>query len=173
MRKLIYLLAALFLMSLPAQAGWNIKQNEDGSAVWIDGDSIEVPIGDSGIVVFMTDVGQAATSYVVSHKKGTIKKVYAVTGPLNRPSDGSSGDSAASITLGISAGSNGYFTPISAGSTLTLLTTPVGAATSIEPNTTVLLNNEPFLVEQGYVISIESDGTGNEGNAATITIVIE
>lgn len=163
MRKLIAVLAGLLVMALamPAEASWNIKQKDNGSTVWTDG-SVEVPAGDSGLTVRMDDVSTAATVFVVSHKKGKIKKVYGVA-----HSTYTAGSNASVIDIGIADGTTSTFTPISAGATITMATTIQGKANSVSP-ADVNVN-----VNQGDVISIHTDGAATGTTAATFTIVIE
>jgi hypothetical protein len=156
-----FILAFLLVMGLaiPAQAGWNIKQKDDGSTVWVDQDSIEVPVGDTGITVRLTDVSTASTEFVVSHKAGKIKKIYAVT---NGNFTGSP-----VLSFGISGGSSAYFTPISAGGTLTMEAGTVGGVTTISPA------DSNVDVEQGYVISVSSDGASTGESPTSVVIIIE
>jgi hypothetical protein len=80
MRFLTAIFAVAFLMvSGSAYAGWNIKQNDDGSTVWADDNGNTVPVGNGGVVVAVTNFAEAQTQYVVSHKDGKVTKVY-VTG---------------------------------------------------------------------------------------------
>lgn len=164
MKKFICFLAALVLFAMPANAGWNIKQKADGSAVWIDGDSVEVPVGDSGLVVQVSDVSTAATSFVVSHKKGKIKKIWVV----NAHGDAFTANSEKPVfTFGVGAGSSATFTPISTGATISMTTATIGFVDSVAP---LDVNVD---VEQGYAISVASGGESTGAVEAHIVIVIE
>ncbi len=163
MKKFFAVLAGALALALavPAEASWNIRQKGSGATVWTDG-SVEVPTGDTGLVVKITDVGTAGTHFVVSHKKGTIVKVYGV-------SNGSTGATPSNLIFKIGDGSNNTFTPVSALSLA--LTTASGrkssATTTLNPGGVTRTN-----VDQGDVIAIYSDGAGNNQDAH-IVIVIE
>ena len=153
-------LGLLVAFAMPAQASWNIRQKSNGSTVWTDG-SVEVPTGDTGLVVYMTDMRVAQTAFVASHKKGKIKKVYALPQAAT-----AAGDPASVLTIGIGTGSSAAFTPISTGATISVATTP-GIVSSVTPND---VNVD---VSQGYVISVASDGNGNGVVPLMVVIVIE
>jgi hypothetical protein len=59
------LLALLFVPSL-AFAGTNLKQKDDGTAVWQDTLGNEYPVRDIHLTTRIADVSTAATAYVVS-----------------------------------------------------------------------------------------------------------
>jgi hypothetical protein len=165
MRIFAVLMAALLLVAGPAYAGSNIKQKASGATVWIDQNSIEVPVGDSGLVVEISDYSTAATAAVVSHKAGKIVKVYATR--TGRAANAASASS--TLTISIGDGSTATFTPISAGATISTATGFVGAKASVSPA------DSNVDVSQGDVITVytnggETCGTPCEGN---VTIVIE
>ena len=64
MRRFFIALAAL-LMAFPAYAGWNIRQNADGTADWINGFGETVPIGAVYLSAYITDIATAQTVAVV------------------------------------------------------------------------------------------------------------
>lgn len=164
MKKYLYALVALALFAMPAQAGWNIKQKADGSAVWIDGQGVETPVGDSGLSVDLPTLATASTAFVISNKKGKIKKVYAIANTA-----ASANSDNATLTIGISDGASATFTPISAGSTITMVTT--NNALGIHQSTVPADVN--IDVAKGGVISINTDGGQTGASTATIVIVIE
>jgi hypothetical protein len=154
-------LGLLVAFAMPAQAAWNIRQKDNGSTVWVDPQGIEVPAGDSGLIVYLTDISTTQTAFVVSHKKGKIKKVYAIAQASHGPNS-----NASNLTISIGTGASAGFTPISHGATIAVPTT-FGLSGSVSPSD---VNVD---VSQGYVISIASDGAGNSVVPAIVTIVIE
>ena len=78
MRK--FLIAAL-LMILPATAyaGWNIKQNPDGSTVWVNENGDTLPVAGSGaLFATITDLANPSTVLLVNIRPGKIKAVYGI-----------------------------------------------------------------------------------------------
>lgn len=68
MRKLLAFLTAVTIsavLALPASAGWNIKQNADGTADWVNGFGDKSTIGAIYLHAFVTDVSTAQTIAVV------------------------------------------------------------------------------------------------------------
>lgn len=166
MKRLYILFAALLLaggLIVPAEASWNVRQKGNGSAVWTNG-SVEVPTGNGGLIIPISSFSNAVTHYVINDKPGKIKKYYVVN---HLPFPAQSG--APTINLGISNGTTAYFTPISAGSTLTMTTALFGGrASSTSPND-VNVN-----VSQGSVISIKVGGTSVTGSVSgQVVIIIE
>jgi hypothetical protein len=163
MKRLFLAFLLVMGLAIPAQAGWNVRQNDDGSTVWVDQDSIAVPVGDTGITVRLTDVSTASTEFVVSHKSGKIKKVYATTN--------GNFTSSPVLTISIGSGSSATFTPVSqhccGGGTLTMEASPVGGVTSIT------LSDSAIDIEQGEVISVSSDGGSTGQSPASVVIIIE
>jgi hypothetical protein len=164
MKRLFKVLVAcgLFMaFAMPAQAAWNIRQKDNGSTVWVDPAGIEVPVGSAGLVVYMTDMSTTQTAFVATHKKGKIKKIYALAQAAHGPNSNSS-----VLTIGIGTGLSAAFTPISTGATVSVPTTQgvVGTATPSDVNVNV---------DQGYVISVASDGGGNSVVPGMVIIVIE
>ena len=180
MKRIYAFLVALLLavsFSLPADAAWNIRQKGNGSAVWVDGNSIEVPVGSTGLVVPISAFATASTYFAVTHKPGRIKKFYVVN------NTGFAAQSAApGIKLGLSGGALGYFTPISAGAELTMTTSLYAGVPS---NKSTIDSSPDVTVSQGTVISVgvvqSSSGVGsaNAGttmpvlNTGTVVIIIE
>lgn len=166
MKKMFKVLAGVGLvlaLAMPADAAWSIRQKANGSTVWTDG-SIEVPTGDTGLVVPISDFSSAITYYVVTHKKGKIKKVYVVN---LLPFPAQSG--APTLNMGVNNGTTGGFTPISTGATLTMTTSLyAGRVSSVSPND-VNVN-----VLQGSVVSVKVGGSSILGAVpGNVVIVIE
>jgi hypothetical protein len=159
--SILVCLGLLVAFAMPAQAAWNIRQKANGSTVWVDPAGIEVPVGSAGITVHLTDLNIASTAFVAVHKKGKIKKVYALAQGTHF-----TGSPSSVLTIGIGTGLSAAFTPISTGATVSVPTTAgvVGTATPNDVNVNV---------SQGYVISVATDGAGLGGGPATVTIVIE
>lgn len=168
MKRFICFLAALVFCSNLAQAGWNLKQNADGTAVWIDGKSVEVPIGDSGLVVSLSALQTAGTAFVVSHKKGKITKYYVT------PENGVTGTSTLNIYIRSSSDTQGTFTAVSDGSTIAVTGVTPGYSYSRDitglDNTNGGISNS---IEQGDVIAIGNNGSASTGGVGVVTIVIE
>ena len=78
MKRILIALFALCL-AMPALAGHNLRQQDSGGAVWVDPDGQTIPVGDTGIVVYVDDFGIEATHWIVTHKQGRVAKVYTVT----------------------------------------------------------------------------------------------
>ena len=70
MRKL-FITLALRVCASSAIAGWNIRQTDDGGAVWVNGDGATVPVG-GALQVDITALATASTAYVVSQRAGYI-----------------------------------------------------------------------------------------------------
>jgi hypothetical protein len=167
MRAFAVLLAVLFAVS-PAYAGSNIKQKDTGATVWSDQNSIDVPIGSSGLVVGISDLATSATVFVVTHKPGRVIKAYVVR---NRAADAASDSSILTVYIAKFLTSTTQFTPISIGAELTTATPHDGAISSMSPAYTGVE------AKQGSVIAVHTDGgetcSGTVGCEANVTIVIE
>lgn len=168
MRYLIAALAIVFAASLPAHAGWNIKQNADGSTVWQDDEGNTVPVGDAGLTVEIDDLSTGATRYVVSHKDGKVKFVYSTNDAAF-----TAGSANPNLTISIGSGDAvGTFTPISLTSTgssshIVMVTTTAGYLNSYEPA------DSNVSVSQGGVIAIATDGASTGTVQGQITIIVE
>ena len=165
MKRLLLTLLLLVAFALPSEAAWNIRQKDTGGAVWIDQNSIEVPVGSGGIIVHLTSLGTPGTTYVTSNKSGKIRRIYAVAGPFAASS------TRPGLTFWIAAPLTNLFIPISAGAVLSM-TTATGVPATLTPS------DSRIDIEQGGTIAIYSDGSGptpglNAKIPATITIVIE
>tara|TARA_R110000787_G_scaffold56243_3_gene129399 strand:+ start:5401 stop:5913 length:513 start_codon:yes stop_codon:yes gene_type:complete len=151
-----------------ADAGWNIKQRANGSAVWENGDGETAPIGAGTYVLDFPDIGTASTQYVSVHRDGQISNVYLVSAS---PVGGAvKGDSVFTILIATEtskfAGVSGYTLLLGslsdAGSTVS--DTPDPGSVSPAANTAV---------KQGGIIAVHSDGAATGATDATVTIIIE
>lgn len=160
MRFLTAIFAVGFLMVAgAAHAGWNIKQNDDGSTVWADDNGNTVPVGNGGVVVAVTNFSEAQTQYVVSHKDGKVAKVY-VTGR---------GVDSGTTTVGVQYSSgSGVFEE------LTTDTVSYAFTTDGDSNSMVVTDNI-VSVTSGSVIGININGGATCANACegNVVIVIE
>ena len=78
MRKFL-IAALLMLVPVSAMAGWNIKQNADGSTVWIDSNGNTLPVaGPGALFATITNLSDAATILLVNIRPGKIKAVYGI-----------------------------------------------------------------------------------------------
>lgn len=170
MKKLLAaILIALFAM--PALAGQNVRQNDDGGAVWVDGDGNTVPVGDTGIVIYIDDFGQATTQWVVTHKQGKVKKVYAIV------NSGFTGDTELDFGLrpsGIAEEFNSVISPGNAAGVLgvTLGLTASGADGG-ETFTLDLSDGTNTSVTPGYGIYIHSNGGASTPVSGAVVIIVE
>ena len=168
MNKILKSLAALLLVALfavPALSAWNLRQKSSGGAVWIDQNSVEVPVGSAGLTVRIPDISTASTSFVVSHKSGNIVRIWHVLGGQITGTN-----SLLSFTI---VSDTGTQTAVSGGSTLTI--PAVGSATAnIASVTYVPGSYQPGLsVTQGYAIGVRTDGGSSTTSESWVTIVIE
>ena len=165
MKRLIAVLL-LLAIAIPAQAAWNIRQKDNGSTVWVNPDGIEVPAGDSGIIVRISDLSAQITHFAISHKAGKIKKVYGIA----QTGDFAAQSAAPTMTFGIGTGSTEYFTPVSSGAVLTLVTANKGYSANVDVSSVAARFDD---VAQGYVISIKVGGSAVGTVSGDILIVVE
>ena len=166
MRKYLLFLAVLLIPGL-AIAGWNIKQNPDGSTTWIDQDSVQVPVGESGLTVRIADLSTAATSYVTSHKAGHIAAVYVTqSAALTAQSDDYV------LTINVAASNSDPFLTVGSGGSNTITSAATGTAGAVS-SITFTRSATNNVVGQGDVIAVHTDG-GSTGTAiGTVTIVVQ
>ena len=166
MRKFL-IAALLMLVPVSAMAGWNIKQNADGSTSWVNENGDTLPVGGFGaLVVTLTDLSTAATRYIVSPRPGRIKKVYGVA----EDSSFGSGSNASTIRImrQITDAVN-QFTPVSVlAGEMTIPTANAVDVTSVD-----VVENADNTVAAGQLIAIVTDGASTGAVPGTITIVIE
>lgn len=169
MKRLLVLIACL-VIPLTAYAAWNIRQNDDGSTSWVNQDSIAVPVGDSGLTVLLEDLSTASSSYVVSHKAGSLKRIWVtVHGQLTIASP--------TLSFHVSDYTNQVTTrgsiPISTGATITLPLTGAGGDRSTVAPALDVSDGSTVTVNQGDVIIVYTDGASTGDVDATITYIIE
>jgi hypothetical protein len=171
MKRLYLILVALLLVAiaLPADAAWNIRQKDTGAAVWIDQNDVEIPVGPGVLHVQLTSLSSTITHYVVSHKKGKLKKVYGV-------GNGSFGTGSSSPVLHflIAAAATNKYVPLTTGTTgrLTMATT-VGLPSSVTMTDQTQYNLMSLDVEQGGTIAIYAATPGTVTHGISLSIVIE
>lgn len=157
------LLSALALVGLLAgvafAANVNLLQKQDGRTVWIDPDGNTYPAGSAGFPVLLENISSASTTYLVTHKGGTITKIYSVVHGAVTTGD---------AVLDASILSSGAWAQIgSSTTTLTISATSApGDVDSMEPDAT-------NLIAAGEVIGIHTDGGSTNDIDATIVVVIE
>lgn len=80
MRKLLNAVAVLLVMTLAvgAYAGWNIRQNADGSTSWVNSDGDAYPVGRAFLTVNLENMSGASTTYISVPYAGSIHQVDAV-----------------------------------------------------------------------------------------------
>jgi hypothetical protein len=161
MRKFLITLA-LMVFTGSALAGWNIRQNADGSAVWVDGDGNTAPVGSPGLVAELDDLATASTAYVVTRRAGKIKLIYGVS------HDGG-GLSNVQVLLQSTAASD-QFAPVTTGTLMTFATSSTPNVQSVVPED---IGSTNFTVSAGQLIAISTDGTSTDTARGTFTIVIE
>jgi hypothetical protein len=154
---------------LPADAAWNLRQRGDGTAVWTNERSIDIPIGSGGVVIPVSNFSNSITYYFVAHKPGFVRRVYAVNNiAWNTITN------APRVQIGYSRGDTAAFTPISVGTgnfiaTLTMLTA------AFEGRRTLLdITGSLNPISQGNVIGVSVNVVGPSGNVpGSIVVVIE
>lgn len=145
-----------------AFGGWNIQQKDNGGTVWRDdrgGGS--APVGDTGFIVYFTNLNDAGTRMVVARKGGVVTKAY-VTQDSRLP-DGTP----SVITFSFNSDGTGQsFQPIT-GLSITPTGLP-GQIVSDEPDSNAIVK-----LSEGSTIAIINSGAGSITTNATVTIVIE
>lgn len=177
MRRLFYALIGIVLVVGIANAGWNLRQKSDGSTVWTNEDSVDVPVGDSGLTVSISDLSTAGSWYVVSHKAGKIKKIYAVAYSALSWSPAVLSFHVSPFSDGASAqpSTAGGPHPISTGATISLpASVGAGNVVSVSP----ALDDPPkdssvVDVGQGDLLIVHTDGGPKDAARGTVTFIIE
>lgn len=168
MKRFILSLALLVLLPLSAQAGWNLRQNDDGTTSWVREDSTgtqrTIDVGQHTITVFLEDVSTASTTYVaIPITDARVSFIQSVI--FNTIADADAVlrfyklNSAGTVLAQLTDANIGTM-PIASGSVTGTLDsfTPIDAAANH--------------VEQNHVIAIHSDGGSTNDSDATITITI-
>jgi hypothetical protein len=154
--------AVLVCMAGTAMANWNLRQQADGGTVWINGQSVTVPVGGGIITVELDDVSTASTAYIVTHRPGLIKKAYLVIHSAIT-------SASPSITVFLQSTSDKtQYTQVSnpSGAAVQPSDAPAGSSGSVTFTNT-------NTVSQGQVIAVVTDGGSTNTSRGTITLVIE
>ena len=81
MKKILGTFTVLLLVvgvAYQAYASWNIRQNDDGTAAWVNRDGDAYPIGRTYLTVNLENLGTASTAYVSVPFAGSIFQVDSV-----------------------------------------------------------------------------------------------
>lgn len=177
MKTFLTLLAAAFiaLAAIPAQAGWNLRHNDDGTTEWVreSGSPVEeitYPVGSVTLTLHFDDISTAATRSI-SSPISNAKVSYiqsAVGGSI------ASADAIMTFRIGNTAGSTAVtgfnVGPITGSSQSGLITFGSSEVTGqthwLEPTS----NNE---IERNEVVLVHTDGGSTNVVPATITITFE
>jgi hypothetical protein len=123
MRNLLFVFAALLLaFSIgPVHAGWNIKQNADGTTTWINKDGEQYQVGREYLTINLENMSSASTTFMPVPFAGSIVQVDAVAhGDLTAAS--------AVLTVSIlSAVSPDEFIAITTNNTITMASANIGS----------------------------------------------
>ena len=77
MKRFLPLLVALVLVPSLAFAGWNIRQSDDGTVDWVNGDGDTIPVG-RDLTVLLENVSTASTTFMVSPIAGDLAQIQSV-----------------------------------------------------------------------------------------------
>lgn len=158
MRKLLLFLTAL-LVAFPAYAGWNIKQNDDGTAEWVNSRGDTSAVGVVYITTILEDVSTASTTFLVSPI--TAARIVDVRSVLAGAITGANSN----IDIAINTdGTFDYVTPI------TFAVAWSGSATGDGDGTAITSGNA---LAQGTGIAIHTDGGSTWTQKLYITVTIE
>ena len=157
MRKFLITLALLGCAG-SALAGWNIRQTDDGGAVWVNGDGATVPVG-GALQVDITALATASTAYVVSQRAGYIKKIRGVS---------HDGGELSKVQVLLQSGTN--FAPVTTGTLLQFTTAATPNVQTVVPSD---IGSTNTYVSEGQVIAVSTDGVSTTAARGTFTIVIE
>lgn len=158
MKRLLGLLGVLVLVPSLAIAGWNIRQEADGTATWINGAGETVPVG-RDLTVLLEDVSTASTTFVVSPVSGTVTWIRsAMHGEI----------STHDVSLTMSIASSGSTTFTDAAGSIAISFSETSSGTMDEAVIT-----SGGTVAEGGVIAIRTSGYSTTDTDATITIRIE
>ena len=160
MRKFLIALALLGCAG-SAIAGWNIRQTDDGGAVWVNGDGATVPVGGT-LQVDIDTLATATTAYVVSQRAGHIKKIMGVS------HDG--GELSKVQVLLQSVAASDQFAPVTTGTLLQFASASTPNVQTVVPEN---IGSTNFYVNEGQVIAVSTDGVSTTAARGTFTIVIE
>ncbi len=160
MKKLSLFLAVL-LLSLPAYAGWDLRQDENGGTYWVDrDDGYEAHVSEGRVTLTITDISTAASDFVVMPVKGTIEKIYSVIHG-NITSAG-----AAKLTFYYGDGLGAFVEVSNTTSPLTI------AASSTAGTVDTFTPTTDNVVAKGGVLNVRTDGGSTGTVEGTVTIII-
>ena len=157
MRKFLIALALLGCAG-SAIAGWNIRQTDDGGAVWVNGDGATVPVGGT-LQVDIDTLATASTAYVVSQRAGHIKKIMGVS---------HDGGELSKVQVLLQSGTN--FVPVTTGTLLQFASASTPNVQTVVPED---IGSNSFYVNEGQLIAVSTDGVSTTAARGTFTIVIE
>ena len=157
MRKFLIALALLGCAG-SAIAGWNIRQTDDGGAVWVNGDGATVPVGGT-LQVDIDTLATASTAYVVSQRAGHIKKIMGVS---------HDGGELSMVQVLLQSGTN--FVPVTTGTLLQFASASTPNVQTVVPED---IGSTSFYVNEGQLIAVSTDGVSTTAARGTFTIVIE
>ena len=158
MRKLLLFLAAL-LVAFPAYAGWNIKQNDDGTAEWVNSQGDTSAVGVVYLTTILEDVSTSSTTFVVVPI--TAARLVDVRTVLAGQITGADSNIDVSVNYD---GTFDYVTPI------TFAVSWSGSTTGDTDGMTVTGGNT---LAKGTAIAIHSDGGSSTTAKLYITVTVE
>ena len=168
-RLFVSLLALAFLLvAVPAQAGMNIRQNDDGSTDWVDATGNAFNVGAAYITVYMSDVGNSDLSGAVAVPIPNAKVTLIQTTILSVPA-GADTVLKFYAGTGLTAGSVATTNEISNGTSPLTITQSGGAVGDVDTLTPTTQNG----VTTGDVIIITTDGGDTGDVPVMVTITIE
>ena len=168
MKRFIFAVLLAVFVPMSAHAGWNVRQNDDGTTSWVreDRQGVErtVDVGESHLTVFLEDISTSSTTYV------TVPLTDVRVSFIQSVIFNTITDTDATITfwkLDSSGTVLAQLTDANLG-TMTIATESVtGTVDSFTP-TDETANH----MEQNHVIAIHTDGASVNDSDATITITI-
>ncbi|KKL70901.1 hypothetical protein LCGC14_2100290 [marine sediment metagenome] len=76
MKRILTFIACMLVAGV-AYAGWNISQNADGGASWVNGDGVRVGVGGGTVIqIPIPNLQSGATQYYTVARPGTITRAY-------------------------------------------------------------------------------------------------
>ena len=170
MKKLLLAGLGLLLMAGVASAGWSLKQKDDGGAYWMnDKDGREEHVLTTHLVVDVSPLTTAVSTFVISPITGVIEKIYSVISvALGQGSN-------ETISFFVSNATSGTFSAINEVTDGVARLTLAQASPSTAGDMREFTPNSATAnkVAKGGRIAISNSATTNISNSkATFTIVI-
>lgn len=164
-RLLLSVLTVVFAVGFvaAASAGWNLRQNADGSTDWVNGSGTDAHVAESYVYVTISDVSTAITKYVVVPIGGTVETIYSVL-----ENNISGADATLDFWVMDSTTPSIVSTEISNATSPHVIAeagTDIGEVDTFTPTT-------GHTVTKGGVIAVHTDGGSTGTSQATITIII-